>query len=216
MAEKEIQKLLDSDDFIEHIARFFRDTKPTCSITGGGPTDLHGRSEYCVSTNTGQGLHYYEGGQGKMKSNKSFEIYSGYLPEVNNGEVTGEGDIAIKLECKNGVIHIESKSSDIEINGRNISLVAQKNIYLDAGNNIKTRSGADTEIVAQADFTVDATKELFINGGGAVGIHCESEVIHTSSGLDEFMAPDFYQEVTPFHDENVPSLSKIDSYNAVG
>ena len=151
-----------------------------------------------------------------MKSNKSFEIYSGYLPEVNNGEVTGEGDIAIKLECKNGVIHIESKSSDIEINGRNISLVAQKNIYLDAGKNIKTRSGADTEIVAQADFTVDATKELFINGGGAVGIHCESEVIHTSSGLDEFMAPDFYQEVTPFHDESVPSLSKIDSYNAVG
>ena len=129
MDEKEIQKLLDSDDFKEHIARFFRDTKPTCSITGGGPTDLHGRSEYCVSTNTGQGLHFYEGGEGKIKSNKCFEIYSGYLPEVNNGEVTGEGDIAIKLECKNGVIHIESKSSDIEINGRNISLVAQKNIY---------------------------------------------------------------------------------------
>ena len=78
MDEKEIQKLLDSDDFKEHIARFFRDTKPTCSITGGGPTDLHGRSEYCVSTNTGQGLHYYEGGQGKMKSNKSFETIGVY------------------------------------------------------------------------------------------------------------------------------------------
>ena len=150
-----------------------------------------------------------------MKSNKSFEIYSGYLPEVNNGEVTGEGDIAIKLECKNGVIHIESKSSDIEINGRNISLVAQKNIYLDASKNIKTRSGADTEIVAQADFTVDATKELFINGGGAVGIHCESEVIHTTSGLDSSIAPTFYDQVSPFHEPS-PEVSKIDAYNEIG
>ena len=57
-----------------------------------------------------------------------------------------------------------------------------------------------------ADFTVDATKELFINGGEQVGIHCESEVIHTSSGLDEFMAPDFYRDVTT-------SINKVDSYN---
>ena len=84
---------------------------------------------------------------------------------------------------------------------------------MNAKKNIKTESGADTEMVAGADFTADATKEIFINGGGAVGIHCESEVIHTSSGLDEFMAPDFYQDVTPFHDESIPSLSKIDSYN---
>jgi len=68
-------------------------------------------------------------------------------------------------------------------------------------------------MIAGADFTADATKELFINGGEQVGIHCESEVIHTSCGLDEFMAPDFYEEVTPFHDEIVPMLSKIDSYN---
>ena len=107
----------------------------------------------------------------------------------------------------------ETNTSDIELNGRNISLVAQQNIYLNAGKNIKTFSGADTEMVAGADFTVDATKELFLNGGGAVGIHCESEVIHTSSGTDEFMAPDFYQDITPFHDESPPALSKIDSYN---
>ena len=148
-----------------------------------------------------------------MASNRSFEIYSGHDADVANGEVTGEGAIAIKLECRNGRIHIEAKSSDIELNGRNISLVAQQNIYLNAGKNIKTRSGADTEMIAGADWTADATKEIFINGGGAVGIHCESEVIHTSSGIDEDMAPDFYQDITPFHDESPPALSKIDSYN---
>ena len=158
-------------------------------------------------------LHFYKGGVGKFSSQRSIEIRSGHIADVDNGGSTGEGADAITLSCKNGRIHIEAKASDIELNGRNISLVATDNIYLNAGKNIKTRSGADTEMVAGADFTADATKEIFINGGGAVGIHCESEVIHTSSGLDEFMAPDFYQEVTPFHDESVPSLSKIDSYN---
>ena len=68
-------------------------------------------------------------------------------------------------------------------------------------------------MVANNDFTIDATSELFLNGGGQVGIHCESEPIHTSSGKDEFMAPDFYRDVTPFHDATIPSLPKIDSYN---
>jgi len=187
--------------------------KHVFTITGGGPTKKHQNYEFGLTTVQEQLLHFYEGGRGKLSSNKSFEIYSGHDADVNNGKVTGEGDVAIKLECKNGRIHIEAKASDIELNGRNISLVASRNIYLNAGKNIKTRSGADTEMIAGADWTADATKEIFINGGGAVGIHCESEVIHTSSGIDEYMAPDFYQDITPFHDESPPALSKIDSYN---
>ena len=202
MTEEEIKKVV--DDF----EKYYRRKYPTFEITGGGPTAKHQPAEFALTTEEKQILHFYKGGVGKLASNKSFEIYSGHDADVNNGEVTGEGAIAIKLECKNGRIHIEAKSSDIEINGRNISLVAKENIYLNAGKNIKTNSGADTEMIAGADFTADATKEIFINGGGAVGIHCESEHIHTSSGLDEDSAPDFYQEVTPFHD------AKIESYNA--
>jgi len=202
MTEEEIKKVV--DDF----EKYYRRKYPTFEITGGGPTAKHQPAEFALTTEEEQILHFYKGGVGKLSSNKSFEIYSGHDADVNNGEVTGEGAIAIKLECKNGRIHIEAKSSDIEINGRNISLVAKENIYLNAGKNIKTNSGADTEMIAGADFTADATKEIFINGGGAVGIHCESEHIHTSSGLDEDSAPDFYQEVTPFHD------AKIESYNA--
>ncbi len=202
MTEEEIKKVV--DDF----EKYYRRKYPTFEITGGGPVSKHQTSEFALTTEEEQILHFYKGGVGKLASNKSFEIYSGHDADVNNGEVTGEGAIAIKLECKNGRIHIEAKSSDIEINGRNISLVAKENIYLNAGKNIKTNSGADTEMIAGADFTADATKEIFINGGGAVGIHCESEHIHTSSGLDEDSAPDFYQEVTPFHD------AKIESYNA--
>ena len=208
MTEEEIRKI-----FKDEFEKFYRRKYPTFQITGGGPSVEHQKFEYELTTNQGQILHFYEGGVGKLASNRAFEIYSGHDADVANGEVTGEGAIAIKLECRNGRIHIEAKSSDIELNGRNISLVAQQNIYLNAGKNIKTRSGADTEMIAGADWTADATKEIFINGGGAVGIHCESEVIHTSSGIDEDMAPDFYQDITPFHDESPPALSKIDSYN---
>ena len=200
MTEEEIKKVV--DDF----EKYYRRKYPTFEITGGGPVSKHQTSEFALTTEEEQILHFYKGGVGKLASNKSFEIYSGHDADVNNGKVTGEGDVAIKLECKNGRIHIEAKASDIELNGRNISLVASNNIYLDAGKNIKTRSGADTEMIAGADFTADATKELFINGGEQVGIHCESEVIHTSSGLDEFMAPDFYRDVTT-------SINKVDSYN---
>ena len=197
------EQLKELEDLFE---KYYRRKYPTFEISGGGPTAKHGDSEFALTTQEEQMLHFYKGGVGKLASNRSFEIYSGHLADVNNGKVTGEGAIAIKLECRNGRIHIEAKSSDIELNGRNISLVAQENIYLNAKKNIKTDSGADTEMLVGADFTVDATKELFINGGEQVGIHCESEVIHTSSGLDEFMAPDFHRETTT-------SITKIDAYN---
>ena len=200
MTEAEIKKIVDEFE------KYYRRKYPTFEVVGGGPTGKHDDVEYALTTDGKQLLHFYKGGIGKLSSQRSIEIRSGHLGDVDNGEVTGEGADAIVLSCKNGRIHIEAKSSDIELNGRNISLVASQNIYLNADKNIKTNSGADTEMVAGADFTVDATKELFINGGEQVGIHCESEVIHTSSGLDEFMAPDFYRDVTT-------SITKIDSYN---
>ena len=198
--EEELKQI---EDLFE---KYYRRKYPTFEVTGGGPTSLHDDAEYALTTDGKQMLHFYKGGIGKLSSQRSIEIRSGHLADVDNGEVTGEGADAIVLSCKNGRIHIEAKASDIELNGRNISLVATNNIYLNAGKNIKTFSGADTEMVAGADFTADATKEIFINGGEQVGIHCESEVIHTSSGLDEFMAPDFYRDVTT-------SINKVDSYN---
>ena len=198
--EEELKQI---EDLFE---KYYRRKYPTFEVTGGGPTRKHDDVEYACTTDGKSMLHFYKGGVGKLSSQRSIEIRSGHTADVDNGESTGEGADAITLSCKNGRIHIEAKASDIELNGRNISLVASQNIYLNADKNIKTNSGADTEMLVGADFTVDATKELFINGGEQVGIHCESEVIHTSSGLDEFMAPDFHRDVTT-------SINKIDSYN---
>ena len=209
LTEEEIRKIF-KDEFESYYQRVF----PTFVVSGGAPTAKHERSEYCMTTKSAQGVHFYEGGIAKIRANKNLEIYSGDDPDIGNGESTGEGGNSFKIECKNGRILIFAKSSDIELNGRNIMLKAQQNIYLEAGTNIKTRSGVDTTLIAGGDLMVDATKELFLNGGGAVGIHCESDYIHTTSGEDETMMPDLYDKWSGFHDETVPMLSKIDAFNS--
>ena len=36
------------------------------------------------------------------------EIFSGDLMDINNGEDAGDGDVAIRLNCKNGRIKIQA------------------------------------------------------------------------------------------------------------
>ena len=196
--------------FKDEFERYYRRSYPTFEVTGGGPTDRHEQSEYCVTTQSAQGIHFYEGGIAKIKANKNFELYSGYDASIGDGEVTGEGGNAFKIECKHGRILITSKASDIELNARNISLVAKNNIYLESGTNTRIRSGNDTKILTGNNMDIVADKELFVGGGAAVGIHCESDFIETTSGVDLDVAPDFFDELSGFYD-GVP-ISKIDQY----
>ena len=209
ITEEEVKKI-----FKDEFERYYRRSYPTFEVTGGGPTDRHEQSEYCVTTQSAQGIHFYEGGIAKIKANKNFELYSGYDASIGNGEVTGEGGNAFKIECKHGRIVITAKSSDIELNGRNIVLNAKKNIYLEAEINTRIRTGVNMDIKAGSDMNIIADKELFVGGGSAVGIHCEGDFIETTSGVDENKAPDFYQELSGFHDEVPPSLSRIDQFFA--
>ena len=209
MTEEEVKKL-----FKDEFERYFRETHGTFVVEGGCPTDRHEPAEYSMTTQSAQGISFYEGGIGKMRAGKNLEIYSGDDSSIGNGEVTGEGGNAFKVECKNGRIVLIAKSSDIELRGRNISLVATKNIHLDAKINTTIETGNDMNIWAKNDMNLDSNVELFINGGNAVGIHCEADVIHTTSGRDENDAPDFYQDFSGFYDPTVPQVtSKIDRFN---
>ena len=205
ITEAEVKKI-----FKDEFERYYRRSYPTFEVTGGGPTERHEQSEYCVTTQSAQGIHFYEGGIAKIKANKNFELYSGYDASIGDGEVTGEGGIAFKIECKHGRILITSKASDIELSGRNIVLNAKKNIYLEAEINTRIRSGNDTKILTGNNMDIVADKELFVGGGGAVGIHCESDFIETTSGVDLDVAEDFFDELSGFYDQ-VP-ISKIDQY----
>ena len=200
--------------FKDEFERYFRETHGTFVIEGGCPTDRHEPAEYSMTTQSAQGISFYEGGIGKMRAGKNLEIYSGDDASIGDGKVTGEGGNAFKVECKHGRIVLIAKSSDIELRGRNISLVATKNIHLNAKINTTLDTGNDMNIWAKNDMNLDSNKELFINGGNAVGIHCEADVIHTTSGRDEEDAPDFYKDFSGFYDPTVPQVtSKIDRFN---
>ena len=200
--------------FKDEFERYFRETHGTFVIEGGCPTDRHEPCEYSMTTQSAQGISFYEGGIGKMRAGKNLEIYSGDDASIGDGKVTGEGGNAFKLECKHGRIVLIAKSSDIELRGRNISLVATKNIHLNAKINTTLETGNDMNIWAKNDMNLDSNKELFINGGNAVGIHCEADFIQTTSGRDEDDAPDFYNEFSSFYDPTVPQVtSKIDRFN---
>ena len=212
LTEEDIRKIV--RDEVDKYDKYYRRTYPTFEITGGGPTLEHGESEYCLTTESSQGLHFYQGdgGIGKLGANKTIEIQAGHV-SPGNGKGLGGGGNAIKLQCKNGRILIFAESSDIELNARNIGITATNDIILDAGGNIKGKSGANTEFIAFNDISLDATKQLFINGGDAVGIHCEGDMIHTTSGIDETFAPDFYDGFSAFHEAVPPLQSKITFYN---
>ena len=197
--------------FKDEFERYYRRKYPTFEITGGGPTAKHETSEFCLTTNNKQILHFYEGGIAKMRAGKNFEIYSGDDASVGDGKVTGEGGHAFLVHCKHGRIILKALSSDIEINGRNVNIKAQKNIYVTAGDNIRLRSGSQTDILAGADLNIDSGRELFINGGTAVGIHCEGGPIETTSGVDPDLAPEFFEEISGFYG-GIP-IDKITQFN---
>ena len=200
--------------FKDEFERYFRETHGTFVIEGGCPTERHEPCEYSMTTQSAQGISFYEGGIGKMRAGKNLEIYSGDDASIGDGKVTGEGGNAFKVECKNGRIVLIAKSSDIELRGRNISLVATKNIHLNAKINTTIETGNDMNIWAKNDMNLDSNVELFINGGKSVGIHCEADFIQTTSGRDEDDAPDFYNEFSSFYDPTVPQVtSKIDRFN---
>ena len=205
MTEQEIREI-----FKDEFERYFREVHGTFVIESGCPTDRHEPCEYSMTTQSAQGISFYEGGIGKMRAGKNLEIYSGDDASIGDGKVTGEGGNAFKVECKNGRIVITAKSSDIELNGRNIVLNAKSNIYLEAGNNTRSRSGNDTNILTGNNMNIVADKELFIGGGAAVGIHCESDYIETTSGNDLDVAPDFADELSGFYDQ-LP-ISRIDQF----
>ena len=78
-------------------------------------------------------------------------------------------------------------------------------------------AGVNTNVFAGNDINAVADKELFINGGNAVGIHCETDVIQTTSGRDLEDAPDFYNKFSSFYDpddeSNFDTSAKILRFN---
>ena len=58
MNEEEIKKLVK-----EYMEDYFRMSRPGFEIASNFMTEGHGKAEFCVTTDTSQGLHFYEQGK---------------------------------------------------------------------------------------------------------------------------------------------------------
>ena len=60
----------------DEVQNYFRMSRPGFEIASGHKTNGHGVAEYCMTTDTAQGIHFYNDGQCKFVSHKSVEIRS--------------------------------------------------------------------------------------------------------------------------------------------
>ena len=113
MNEEEIRRIA-RDEFDKFAENYYRRNYPGFNITSGHNTMGHGVSEYVMSTDTAQGIHFYKQGNGKLLTRKSFELVT--------GDKATDKDVAISIRAQDGHIVIEAKNGDLTLRGGNIIL----------------------------------------------------------------------------------------------
>ena len=198
LSEEKLKEIV-ADAAKEIFADYYRRGYPGFEITSGGDTTAHGVAEYCMTTDTIQGLHFYKQGNMKMRSNKSMEFYTGESEDVT------DGSLAFKIHTDGGNIVIEAADGDITLRGRNITLEAKDD--KDAGQ-IKLMSTGQTVIDSGEKLElegsgVDIRTEMDVSvfGGSAVDLHCRSAPVSTSSGADNPLAGSLMDKIMNLMDK---------------
>ena len=181
MTEEEVQNLVKSE-FKNLAEEYFAMRRPKFNIESGFQTQGHDTAEFCVSTDSGQGMHFYEPGNCKVLSNKSVEIYSGRMQSDDEA-------MTIVLDAKNGCIKITAPNGDLILQGRNVKIEA-----LDADGDISLNSKKTVTVDAPEFFadvtkcTLSATSDMLLNAG-TLEFYSETGAVTTSSGQDPILGP---------------------------
>ena len=88
---EEILKQTVKEEVWKHLRNYFRMSRPGFEITSNADVLNHGVGEFCLTTDTAQGMQFYKQGNMKTKSNKSKSIL--VIIEVQTGKYFGEDDI---------------------------------------------------------------------------------------------------------------------------
>ena len=179
MTEEELQQKI--NEIVEKkLENYFRQHINGVEISMNAPTVGHGIAEYCLTTDTNQGIHIYKKGCMKISANKSIEIRSHTKPK--------DTDVAITLSSEIGNIVIEAKNGDVVLKGKNVqiestdasgivSITSKKTIKLDAprvdiqGTNVSvlasseaTFFGAFTKMHGELGMEMTEGHEAILNG----------------------------------------------------
>jgi len=114
MNEEEVKNLVQ-----EEIKEYFRESRPGYEILSNAMTQAHGQSEYMMTTDTEQCLHFYKRGHCKLGSNRSLEIIS--------GEDAKQGNLGVGIRAQHGAVFIDAADGDLILRGRNVKIMTANN-----------------------------------------------------------------------------------------
>ena len=176
LSKEEIDKQID-----ERFERFYRRVYPGFTISSGTDTLAHGRSELCLTTETSQGIHFYEQGNCKLGSRNSIELRTG-------DKATGK-DVAVTISAENGHIVIEAPNGNLVLRGNNVLIEATEadgQMTFKSKRNLKIDS---PNVLVESNYlTMAATSQALLYGGSDCSIYCEGNPVETASGQDPIIA----------------------------
>ena len=181
MSEEEIKKLV-ADETAKQLTEYYRRSYPHFEISSGVESEAHGPTEYCMTTDTYQGIHFYKQGNMKVRSNKSVEIYS--------GQKATDDDASIHIQSENGYIKIESDDTLI-LKGKRVQIISEGSsdedgVFIEGGKRLNVDAG---NITLDGDNTnLIAAEEMHINGGSDLSLYSEAAPLQISSGAESLFA----------------------------
>ena len=188
LSSEKIQELVEKiiEDKLEN---YFRMSRPGFEIVSGHKVPGHDIGEFCMTTDTAQGIHFYEDGQCKIGSKKSIEIYS--------GDKAGEDDFAIVIQTSHGDIKITAKQNDVLIQGNRIMIHASELLQLRSAGKIDIAApsidlfGDDLNVIA-----IDTLRLL----GGSTELFADN-TLEISEGVDLLLNTDIVTRLTNLADD---------------
>ena len=180
----------------EKLENYFRMSRPGFEIVSGHKVPGHGIGEFCLTTDTTQGVHFYEGGRGKIGANQSIEIYGGD-GGVEDGKINKKEDYGIVIEAINGSVLIKAQH-DLVLQGKQVKIQAQELLQL--------ASGSKIDIAAPTISSVgDNNTAIGINDlrlyGGDVDVYAE-DTVDVAEGVDDLLNTDVVSRITSLIDDS--------------
>ena len=178
-------------EFKDLMEDYFAMRRPGFNIESNFQTKGHGTAEFAVSTDTNQGLHFYQSGNSKYYANKSIELYSGK-------NASDEDVMTIVLDAINGNIKITAANGDLILQGANVKIEA-----LDADGDVSINT-KKTVTVTAPEFNVDSTKtnlsstsDMLLNAG-SLSLYSETGSVMSATGQEPIIAPSILQSIINF------------------
>ena len=176
LSKEEIDKQID-----ERFEKFYSRVYPGFTLSSGTDTLAHGRSELCLTTETSQGIHFYEQGNCKIGSRNSIELRTG-------DKATGK-DVSVAISAENGHIIIEATGGNLVLRGQNVLIEGTESdsqITMKSMKNLKIDS--PTVMVESNYLTMTATSQALLYGGSDCSVYCEANPVEIAAGEDPIVA----------------------------